>query len=177
MPDSVSKERRAEYNRRYRETHPGYLEKWRKENPEKWRGYARQYVNKKYKDRPDSVKVLVNKYHNTPLGRAQNLLTSYRQYDKTKGWETNITAERIKELITTGKCIYCGCDDWRVLGLDRVNNNSPHSIGNVVCCCRKCNVKRGRRTIGEYLEIISKDLFDDLGAVESNELRVSYPDA
>ena len=50
-------------------------------------------------------------------------------------------------------------------------------MGNVVCCCRKCNVKRGRRTIGEYLEIIGKDLFDDLGAVESNELRVNYPDA
>ena len=170
MPDSVSKERRAEYNRRYREKHPDYWKVWNREHPDKRREYNKAQDGKY----TPAVKKAVNAYHARPLCRAQNLLTSYRQFDSTKGWETDITSERIKELITTRTCIYCGCSDWKKLGLDRISNDRPHSIFNVVVSCRDCNVKRGRKPFWEYLEIIGKDPFKDLGFKEADELVITY---
>lgn len=155
MADSVSKERRAELNRKWREAHPGYMLDWSRRNKDKCCEYSRKrYANGCVNY--DTVKECVNRYHQTPKGRAQNLLTSYKQFDREKGWETDMTAEYIEKVITTEHCIYCDCDDWTQLGLDRIDNDLPHNFNNVVCACKDCNVKRGRRTMEEYLKIIGK---------------------
>jgi ribosomal protein S17E len=150
MADCVSKERRRELNRRWKEAHPGYMLEWQRRNRDKTRAYSKKYYNNGKQDY-EQVKENVNRYHRTPKGRAQNLLTSYRQFDVRKGMECDLTAEYIERVITTEHCVWCGESDWHVLGLDRIRNDRPHAFGNVMCSCRSCNVKRAQRTILENL--------------------------
>lgn len=41
-------------------------------------------------------------------------------------------------------------------GLDRVDNNLPHILENVVPCCKYCNWAKRERTVEEFLEWIAK---------------------
>lgn len=43
------------------------------------------------------------------------------------------------ENIFAKPCAYCGETDWTQLGCHRIDNSKPHTIDNVVCCCRKCH--------------------------------------
>lgn len=87
----------------------------------------------------------MKKWHSSKEGRANNLSNAYKQYDKRYlklGLET-VTPQWIMNNIFTSKCYWCGEDNWRELGCDRIHNFKPHSTDNVVCCCRKCNIERG----------------------------------
>ncbi len=158
MADCVSKERRRELNRRWKEAHPGYMLEWQRNHREKTRAYSKRYYDQGKVDY-DQVKENVNRYHQTPKGRSQNLLTSYRQFDNRKGFECDLTAEYIEEVITTQHCVWCGETDWHLLGLDRIRNDRGHTIGNVMCSCRSCNTKRAQRTVQRNLnERLGRDL-------------------
>ena len=78
------------------------------------------------------------------MKRACKLLQNYRFLDKKydRG-ECSLTVEDIYSLWEQG-CHWCGETDWHSLGVDRIENTKPHTIDNVVCACRNCNVKRGR---------------------------------
>lgn len=84
--------------------------------------------------------------------KISKMLSAYRCKDKKKGYNTNITREFLEDAIYHKKCIYCG--DTRNIGLDRIDNNRGHEIGNVVPCCYECNVARGNNfSFEEMLEI------------------------
>ena len=157
MADCVSKERRAELNRAWKKAHPGYMLEWQRRNKDRTRMYTKKYYDAGKVDY-DQVKDAVNRYHQTPKGRAQNLLTSYRQFDNRKGFVCDLTAEYIEKAITTERCVWCGETDWHLLGLDRIRNDRSHAFGNVMCSCRSCNIKRAQRTIEENLERIGGEL-------------------
>lgn len=76
--------------------------------------------------------------------RANMLINNYINLDKkyNRG-ECTLTVEQIIKLWENG-CCWCGEKDWHSLGVDRIDNSKPHTIDNVVCSCRNCNVKRGR---------------------------------
>lgn len=95
------------------------------------------------------------KYYDTPKGRACYLVSGYRCMDKNRGiGETTITQEWILENIFKSKCIYCGNDNWRELGCDRIDNNLPHTPENVVCACVSCNNTRADRySVEEFMAI------------------------
>ena len=77
--------------------------------------------------------------------------------DKNKGYDTtsNITPQWIEEnLFSDGsKCIYCGDNNWKHLGADRIDNTKPHTPDNVVCSCAICNYERQNRfTVEEFIK-------------------------
>ena len=82
---------------------------------------------------------------------ASALVRRYRQSDLlyNRG-ECTITAEWVEEHIYTSRCFYCGCDDWHLLGCDRINNLKPHTPENVVPCCKRCNELRQRRDFKSF---------------------------
>ena len=71
--------------------------------------------------------------------------------------------------LTQMNCYYCGENpsnrrkgyfnnsgefDYIYNGLDRVNNDLPYLIGNVVPCCKYCNSAKGNLTLAEFEEWI-----------------------
>ena len=97
------------------------------------------------------------KYHQTPKGRAVNIVSTYRQEDKkyNRG-ECTLTADWIVEKMFSKPCHYCGETDWRKLGCDRIDNALPHTPENVVPCCKDCNKKKARYEYDEYMRMIGK---------------------
>ena len=125
-----------------------YSKKWAMENPEK-----RKEIQKRY---AESHKGQINGRYRTKKTRARLLSLAYARADlKYNRGISSITPEWIIDNVFSGqKCFYCDCDDWLSLGLDRIDNNKPHTPDNVVVCCRKCNEHRARRDFNEYLRII-----------------------
>lgn len=119
-----------------------YQREYRRRNKEKRNAYDRKYKEENH----DQVRAQDHVYRNTEIGRAKNLACKYLQSDSESGRNTdnNVTAEWIVENIFKSKCVYCGEDNWRVLGCDRTDNRRPHSPDNVVCCCDRCNRRKGR---------------------------------
>jgi len=48
-------------------------------------------------------------------------------------------------------CHYCGESILRA-GLDRVDNENSYIIGNIVSCCRRCNIAKNTQTVEEFIE-------------------------
>ena len=97
---------------------------------------------------------------NPILSRAIALTNAYKQKDKmyNRG-ECTLTAQWIIENIFTKPCHYCGVEGWDIIGCDRIDNDKPHTLDNVVPCCEECNIKRGRKTYDEFLqEMLEKKL-------------------
>ena len=142
MDEETRKQKAREYNRKWRQTH---REK-HNENCRKWQSKHREIQQKR-----------VNDYHETKQGRAVNLLTSYRQFDARRfGVYPNLTKEDIIRICFSddSRCIWCGSSDWHVLGLDRHTNQEPHDVGNVYCACHDCNVRRHKKNMGEFMEVL-----------------------
>lgn len=99
--------------------------------------------------------------------KISKILSAYRCKDKKKGFITTVTKEYLENIIYNGKCIYCG--DTHNIGLDRIDNNRGHEIGNVVPCCYECNVARGNNfsfkemlLIGKAIKKIKKERINKL---------------
>lgn len=86
--------------------------------------------------------------------KISKMLSAYRCKDKKKGFVTTITREYLEDVIRHGKCVYCG--DTEKLGLDRIDNNRGHEMGNVVPCCYECNCARNDNFTHEEMLIIGK---------------------
>lgn len=144
----ANKEKIAEYNKQYyknnAEMFAEYHKQYHKNNAEMIAEYNKQWREKN----ADYDK----QYRQTPMGRAKNLVNSYKQNDKKydRG-ECTLTTKWIIDNIFSQKCIYCGESDWKKLGCDRKDNSKPHTEDNVVCSCWDCNIKRQKKTFEEFL--------------------------
>ena len=79
-------------------------------------------------------------YLKTPLGRAHDLLGTYRVEDRKRDrGECTLTAQWIVDNIFTKPCAHCGETDWRKIGCNRLDNSKPHTEDNVEPCCQSCN--------------------------------------
>lgn len=99
----------------------------------------------------------VKKWQNTPYGRANHLLNSYRQSDrKADRGECNLTTNWILENIFNKPCAHCGKIGWDVIGCNRLDNSKPHTMDNVEPCCWECNhsllrkPKKKKKKKGKY---------------------------
>lgn len=82
-------------------------------------------------------------YKKTPIGRAQNLLSSYNQSDREAGrGKGNLTAQWIVDNIFSKSCAHCEETDWHKLGCNRLDNSKPHTKDNVEPCCFKHNIEQ-----------------------------------
>lgn len=86
--------------------------------------------------------------------KISKMLSAYRCKDKKRGFITTVTKEYLENVMRNGKCVYCG--DTSNIGLDRIDNNRGHEIGNVVPCCYECNCARNNNFTHEEMFVIGK---------------------
>lgn len=162
----IKLKRDAEYRRRNKERLKQYFkDRWEnvkeQENSKRREKYASDdnYREGMKKRSSDYQKQHKQQRRNTPEKRAERLVSDYKNDDKTNNRTGfNLTTKWIIENVFSGqKCIYCDCDDWTKLGLDRIDNTLAHFPENVVVSCFKCNNKRRRTDFYDYLRKIGKD--------------------
>lgn len=145
--DEERKQRKKEYNAKYRAENPEYQAEYYQENREKKLEYQAKYVAN-HKEKIAEYKA---EYYKTQMGRASNLVTNYQRSDKKQNrGECTLTAKWVVENIFTMPCHYCGKEGWDVIGCDRIDNSLPHTPENVVPCCAECNKKRRLKTYEEF---------------------------
>ena len=78
-----------------------------------------------------------------------------------------LTDEQAIELME-GDCFYCGASKSNLSrhpeqngvyyynGIDRVDNTRGYVIGNVVSCCKHCNIAKRDRTVSDFLRWVEK---------------------
>lgn len=162
------REKERERQRKYRAKNKEKVKKqqaeWYANNKDRLQKYRDNYkakhptgraeAQKKYRQN-NHDKVLAYKkeaYYNHKPTRAYSLYRSYKRADDLRrGGGCTITKEWILENVYSGQvCCYCGCSDWQKLGLDRIDNNLPHTPENVVVSCSDCNFKRHEKDYYEF---------------------------
>ena len=64
---------------------------------------------------------------------------------KRRGVEWLLTFEQYNSLLKEGICTYCdSLLNQTGIGLDRIDNNKPYTIENVLASCWNCNNRKGR---------------------------------
>lgn len=184
MTDEERKAKQREYHRNWMKKHPGYqtayMKKYRQEHREEWNKKCREYQRR----HREAQRKRMNDYHETKKGRATNLLNSYVQADlERRGMRPNLTQDDImRKCFEPGcKCVYCGETDWKLLGLDRIDNSKAHDAHNTVCSCSNCNIKRYVKPFGQFLQEKGYPTFEDwmeaVGATYADDtLTVKYPE-
>lgn len=184
MTDEERKAKQREYHKNWMKKHPGYqtayMKKYRQEHKEKWNERCREYQRR---HRAEQRKRM-NDYHETKNGRATNLLNSYVQADlERRGRRPELTQDDVmrKCFSDNSKCIYCGETDWKLLGLDRIDNRKPHDSSNTVCSCSNCNIRRYVKNFDQFIQENGYGTFEDwmesVGATYAEDtLTVKYPE-
>ena len=82
-------------------------------------------------------------------------LGRYLQSDKEKGFDNDLTLEKVKTLIQkqNGTCNMCNCDlkfdytpnDRKQFSIDRIDSRIGHICSNVQVLCWGCNSSKGAR--------------------------------
>ena len=67
-------------------------------------------------------------------------ICGYQAFDRNNGYQSLTQKEGRGLFLSATECVYCGNTNRRDFGLDRRDNDSGHSIDNVVICCELCNV-------------------------------------
>lgn len=183
--DAYNKEYRKKYywehKEENREKKNAYMRERYRKDPERFKEYGKKrYEEKKdtileqqkeyrdahkeeikaYKEKNKERTSKYNKeYSKTPVARAHNLLSSYRQRDKAYNrGECTLTAEWIITNIFNQPCTYCHQDvGWEHIGCDRKDNALPHTPENCVPCCLSCNSKKGNMSYDEYMKKVRNE--------------------
>ena len=88
------------------------------------------------------------------------LIGRYARMARVKDREFSLTRDQVRAIVTS-PCHYCGAAPFMVYkkhskgtkytGLDRVDNSKGYRTGNVVPCCKICNVAKATLTREEFL--------------------------
>lgn len=166
------KQKKAEYDREYRKLNREKIaarkKKWYEDHKDQKREYDKQYRSehieerKKYKKvwnkrKKKETKEYNKEYYSTLEGLAKRRRNHYLYEDKLykRTPENCVSSEWIVENILTNKeCVYCGEDDYRRLGCDRIDDSIGHQSDNIVCACQVCNWERSllRMSVEEFKE-------------------------
>jgi hypothetical protein len=85
----------------------------------------------------------------------KNIFCYYRRNANNKGRLIELTLQQFYILIKSC-CFYCGDYPNTVTGklthngVDRLNSNLGYTIGNVVPCCKRCNIAKSSMSVTEF---------------------------
>ena len=101
------------------------------------------------------------------MSSKKRVYSKYRRVAKAKGRKFELSFDEFLK-ITSYDCFYCGakpsnlCMGSRAYGgftyqgIDRVNNDKGYVAGNVVPCCRLCNMAKKNMSCKEFIEWIKR---------------------
>ena len=178
--ENCCKECKKQYSKQYRAKHKEEISEKRKEYQHQYyteHKEGKSEYNKRYRvEHKDDISESKKQYYQE---NREEMLEYWKQYYSTiKGYCYNIRKNNIREDRIYGRigeevpdnyptieyyidavqqpCIYCKKHKpFNEMGLDRIDNDKPHSLDNVVPCCTECNVKRGRwHSHDEFKDIV-----------------------
>lgn len=130
-----------------------YMKQWYSEHREKELAKKREkyYANREFyiakvksyheQNKEKRINYMKSRY-NTLHGRAMSIINNCNKDDrKANRPKGDLTVEWVEEQLQKG-CTYkdkCGTTDWRLIGLNRKDNNLPHTKDNCEPCCWECN--------------------------------------
>ena len=101
-------------------------------------------------------------YNKTLKGKHVKLIAKA----KVKGIEVSLTIQELEQILSSGKCHYCGNDlPESGYSVDRLDNRVGYIAVNCVPCCFSCNARKGYiegagfiypRTVELMMELLGK---------------------
>lgn len=86
--------------------------------------------------------------------RARFIIDNAKQYDKKRGFKTNLRREFVLNLIQFG-CWYCDKEaDQCKMTLDRIDNSIGHVEDNVNPSCERCNNMRNSMVYEAWMRLV-----------------------
>lgn len=170
------KEKRKEWDRKYREKNKDKIKEsqkkyqdsekgkkktkeWRDDNPEKILERDRNYR----KNNPEKVIERFRRHYYTIKGTA----TMLRKHDARRlGIKKSKLTWQIVEMINKRdkECVYCGCELNGNIEHDHINPFKPFCKNNIVRACNECNKDKSRANMIEWMNFkgykISQKLLD-----------------
>ena len=103
------------------------------------------------------------------LVAASNLLSKIQRRYLKKGLTSNLTPQELLDLVKRN-CHYCNAKPSNLMqykqvhfsynfiynGLDRVDSSKGYIRGNVLPCCKKCNIAKSDLSYNDFLQHIEK---------------------
>ena len=115
--------------------------------------YGRKRYAESFKSDPEGWRAYQRSYSRTPKCRFKQI----RNAAKRRNLEFTLTLEDVEQLLNL-PCFYCREPKNMEVGtgIDRKNNNLGYVPGNVVPCCRICNVAKNDFFSAEEMAIIGE---------------------
>jgi ribosomal protein L20 len=128
------------FQKAYRETNKEEIKArkkvYREANKEKLKAYRAAHKER--------TKQYGKAWRQTPTAR----LIHYKKNAERRNTPFLLTEEEFKSFWQQ-PCSYCGAE-IETIGLDRVDNDGPYHIDNVVSCCKSCNSSKNSKTLEEW---------------------------
>lgn len=95
------------------------------------------------------------------ISTARHIFSEYKRYDP----KMTLNFDEFYTIIQQN-CSYCGREPsnernykngkFTYNGVDRVDSNKPHTLDNVVPCCKFCNISKNNLTLEEFVALVKK---------------------
>ncbi len=101
------------------------------------------------------------------IAARNQVIAGYRHKAKKFGREFALTVPQFEAIAST-PCFYCGVvrgntnrsphgtGDYAYNGLDRIDSRRGYTINNTIPCCAICNMAKGARSQGQFIEWIRR---------------------
>lgn len=169
--EEYQKQYKAEYKEEYTEYRKQYQKQWyaehkeeqakyqkqyREEHKEEYTEYQKQYQKQWYTEHKEERLEYQKQYYDTLRGYCENIRKCNIQADRKYGRigdelpSDYPTIEDYMELLQLPD-FYDGKQyDFSEMGLDRIDNDKPHTLDNVVPCTTEHNVQRGTMSLDVF---------------------------
>lgn len=135
----LNKEKIAESKRDHYRSN---IDEIRKKQHEYYLRNREHFINKQREYYESNKESVLKRIAETPMGRANNMITAYNQQDETQNrGRGDLDSRWVVENILSKPCAHCGKTGWNVIGCNRLDNSKPHTKDNVEPCCFECNIK------------------------------------
>lgn len=109
------------------------------------------FTSEQKKKKSISSSAWAKRTRSNPDTRHVILWKEYRNVDRKRDMENDLSKEIIEEMIRH-PCCYCG-EDGTNMTLDRIDNGLGHCVGNVNTSCLRCNLVRGDMPYDAWMNI------------------------
>lgn len=128
-----------------------YIQLHRNNNKDKVKEWSSNY----YQKNKEKIIKKVVKYQREVYNKTfQRKYQCYKNSASRRKYIFELTLKDFIILITDKKCFFCNkkCDK---MGIDRIENTIGYKNGNVIPCCKDCNMMKGKLSYQQFIKLCS----------------------